>query len=144
MVSTRKKKSQHKEQLSQLNEILNDFVIGNSTNAGAIRNELQNLKPMFVLIISKRVLTVKTVQVKIITSKTILTKKIGRRLIMTVVNHMHDAILTAMDNVVFLRVEMAVRSITGSSGQRPSSVVQNPDRRDFTGNAENTAVMSAD
>ena len=33
----------------------------------------------------------------------------------TVENGMHDANLTAMDNVVFPRVEMAVRSITFSS-----------------------------
>ena len=62
---------------------------------------------------------------------------------MIVENCMHDAILTAMDNVVFPRVEMAVTSITGSSGQGPSNVVQNPDRRDFTGNTENTPTMAA-
>ena len=38
---------------------------------------------------------------------------------------------------------MAVRSITGSSRQGPNSMVQNPDRRDFTGNTENTLLMSA-
>ena len=53
------------------------------------------------------------------------------------------AILTAMDKVVIPRVELAVRSITESSGRRPSNVVQNPDRRDFTGNSENTPLMSA-
>ena len=39
MVSTRKKKYQHKRQLDQLNETLNDFVIDNNTNACAIANE---------------------------------------------------------------------------------------------------------
>ena len=62
---------------------------------------------------------------------------------MTVENCMHDAILTTMDNVLFPRVEKAVTAITGSSGQGPSNVVQNPDRRDFTGNNENTPTMSA-
>ena len=56
---------------------------------------------------------------------------------------MHDAILTAMDKVVIPRVAMAVRSITGSSGHGPCSEVQNPDRRDFLGNAGNTPLMSA-
>ena len=46
---------------------------------------------------------------------------------MTVKIRMHDANLTTMDNVVIPRVETAVRSITVSSGQRPSSVVQNPE-----------------
>ena len=54
-----------------------------------------------------------------------------------------DAILTAMDNVVIPQVEMAVRSITVSSGRGPSNVVQSIDRMDFTGNTENTALMSA-
>ena len=54
---------------------------------------------------------------------------------MTVENRMRDAILTAMDKVVIPRAEMTVRSITGSSGHGPNSVVQNPARRDFTGNS---------
>ena len=56
---------------------------------------------------------------------------------------MHDAFLTAMDKVVIPRVEMAVRLITASSGHGPDSVVQNPDRKDFTGSTENTQLMSA-
>ena len=63
--------------------------------------------------------------------------------VLTVKNGLHDAILTAMDKVVIPRVEMVVRSITGSSGHGPNSVVQNPDRGDFTGNSENTPLMSA-
>ena len=48
-----------------------------------------------------------------------------------------------MDNAVIPRVEMAVRLITGSPGQGPSSVSQNPGGRDFTKNTENTPLMSA-
>ena len=62
---------------------------------------------------------------------------------MTVENRLHDAILTVMDKVVIPPVEMAVRSITGSSRHGPNSVVQNPDRSDFTENTENTPLMSA-
>ena len=62
---------------------------------------------------------------------------------MTVANGMHDAILTAMDNVVIPRVEKAVRSIAQSSGRGRSSVVQKPDRWDSTGSTENTPLMSA-
>ena len=62
----------------------------------------------------------KRVHVKIKSLKTILTKKYERRLavdsaVMTVENRMHDAILTAMDNVVISRVNLALRSITESS-----------------------------
>ena len=37
--STRKKRNQQKKQLNQLNETLNDLVIGNITNVNVIENE---------------------------------------------------------------------------------------------------------
>ena len=43
---------------------------------------------------------------------------------------MHDAILTAMNYVLIPRVEMAVRSVRGSSRNGPNSLLQNLDRRD--------------
>ena len=55
---------------------------------------------------------------------------------------MHDAILTAMNNLVIPRVVMAVRSITGSSENGPNSLVQNPARRVFMGNTESTPLRS--
>ena len=63
--------------------------------------------------------------------------------VIVVENCMHDAILTAMDNVVIPQVDMAARSITGSSGNGPNSIVQNPYRRDFTGDTKNTLLRSA-
>ena len=60
---------------------------------------------------------------------------------MTVENRMLGANLAATYNVVTPRVELAVRSITGSSQQGPSSVVQNPGRIDFMGSTENTPPM---
>ena len=48
-----------------------------------------------------------------------------------------------MDNVVKPQVELAVRSITESSGRGPSSMLQNRDQRDFTGNIVSTPLMSA-
>ena len=72
--------------------------------------------------------------------------KIGKavdNVVMTVENRMHDAIFTAMDKVIIPRVEMAVRSITGSSGRGHNSVVKNPNRGDFTRNTENTPLISA-
>ena len=62
---------------------------------------------------------------------------------MTVENRMHDAILTAIDNMVFSKVEMAVKSITGSTGYWTNREVQNPDLRDFLGNIRNIPLMSA-
>ena len=58
-------------------------------------------------------------------------------------NRLVDAFLTAMYNVVILRVEMAVRLITGSSRHVPNSVVQNLEQRDFSGIMEDTPLMTA-
>ena len=44
MVSTRMKKSQKKMHLSQLDETLNDFVIGNGITEDIIRNEGSKLQ----------------------------------------------------------------------------------------------------
>ena len=56
---------------------------------------------------------------------------------------MHDAILSAMDNGINLRVEMAVRSTPGSSGNGPSNTVHNPDQKDFIEDTENTPPIPA-
>ena len=58
-------------------------------------------------------------------------------------NRVHDGILTAINNVVIPRVEVVVRSITGSSGRGPNSVAQNPDHEDFSENIENTPLKTA-
>ena len=70
-------------------------------------------------------------------------KKAVDKAVMTVEIRVHELILTAMDNVIILRVEMAVWSATESSGRGPNSVALNLDRRDFSGNTENTPLMSA-
>ena len=64
--------------------------------------------------------------------------------VMTVENCMHDAILTAIYNVVIPRVEMAVKSNTGSTGHGTNSEVevQNPDQMDYLRNIRNTRLMS--
>ena len=63
--------------------------------------------------------------------------------VMTVENRMQDAILTAIDDVVIPRNEMAVKSITGSKGHGKEGEVQNADRTDFCGKIRNTSLMSA-
>ena len=63
--------------------------------------------------------------------------------VMAVENRMHDAVLTAIDNVIIPRVEMAVKLITGWAGKETNSEVQNPERRDFLGKFSNTRLMSA-
>ena len=56
---------------------------------------------------------------------------------------MHDAILKAKYKVVNLRVEMAMKSITGSTGHGTNCEVQYPDRGDFLGNIRKTPLILA-
>ena len=126
MVSTRKKKNQHKTQLNQLNETLNDFVIGKDTNACAVRDgalETQTNSPpnnFGRFVVDENVECQNQVIGNRIDDKI---KKAVDSDVMAVENRMHDASFTAMNNMVIPRVEMAVRSIIGSSGQGPSSLV---------------------
>ena len=60
----------------------------------------------------------------------------------TVEKGRHDETLTAMAKVALPRVEIAMKSGTGSSGHGPNSEVQNLDRMVFLGNAINTPFMS--
>ena len=127
-----------------MNEILNDFIIGNGTNVSTTGNETLEQQTnahqgtgfeRFVDIACQKQVPENNID-----------DKIGRAVdnaILTVENLMHDAILTAMDKVVIPTVEMIVKSITGSSGHGTNSEVQNPDRKGFLGNAGNTPLMSA-
>ena len=70
-------------------------------------------------------------------------RKEVKNAITAVKNWVRDAILTAIRNVELPGVKMALRSITESSGRRPNGLVQNLRQVDFSGNTENTPLMSA-
>ena len=81
MVSTRKKKHQHKKQLSQLKKTLNDFIIGNNINADAIGYETLETQTVSVLLNLEVPQLVKTVQVKLKSLAKILPTRLEMRLI---------------------------------------------------------------
>ena len=68
-------------------------------------------------------------------------KKVDR-LVAAVEIEIQNVILPAMDSVVIPRSEMAVRSITGSSGCGLNNTVQNLGLKDLSGNKENTSLMT--
>ena len=123
MVPTYKKKHQNKKLLSESNETSNDFVIGNTINADVFENEavethtggpVSEYEKSIVDESSKRYV-----------------QEIEKNIVGKIRKEVHDSVLTTLDNLVISRVEMVRRSITGSSGRGPNSVVQNPDQRDF-------------
>ena len=146
MEFTQKKKQQHKRQLSQLNDTLNGFVIGNNINVSAVEDE--NLEPQTNSRFQNfgRVTLREDSACQGLVFENNIDDKIRKAVddaVNTVEYRMLDAILTAMDNVVVLRIEVVVRSITQSSGRALISIVQNPDQKDVSGNTENTLFMSA-
>ena len=128
-------------QLSQIDETLNDLVIGNSLIVNA--SESENLEQQT----NGQSNDFESVE-NSVRQNQVLEKKIDNQstrvvssAIMTVENRMHIAILTAIDNLVIPRVEMAVKSITGSTGYGTNGEVQNSDQRDFVGNIRNILLM---
>ena len=113
MNSTRKKKNQEKRPLSQLNETLNDFVIGEITLMGVTEN--QNLEQQANSHLKDFERNVDHAsQNQVIGYNT--DDRIGNAVnnaVIAVKSRMLDAILTAMKDIVITRVEMAVKSITG-------------------------------
>ena len=129
MVSTRKKKNKQKRLLSQLDDTLNDFVISNSVNATVSDSEVLDQQTNGQLNDFERVdnnARQKQVVENNIDDQT--TRAVSCA-VETVEKRMHDAIWTAIDNVLIPKVEMTVKSITGSTGHWTNSEVQNPDRK---------------
>ena len=126
-----------------MNETLNDFVIGSNTNVRVIGNETLESGGRYV-IPEKEVNGGTSAGQKEIKGNFIedTIKKAVDTAILTVKNRMHGPIVTAIDIVVIARLEMAIRSITGSSRHGLIFAVQNPDREDFIGNTENTPLKS--
>ena len=63
--------------------------------------------------------------------------------VLTVENHMHDAIWTTMNKMIIPRTAIALKSITGSSTIGPNIEGLYPHQRDFLGDAGNIPPMSA-
>ena len=55
----------------------------------------------------------------------------------------HGATLARMDTVITRKVEIAVRSITGSSGHELNNSAQNPDEWEFLSGTGNTQLITA-
>ena len=129
--------------ISRLDETLNDFVFSNATTKNTRRNEALESKVKGHHEAFEWIVDIAS-QHQVIGSNTD-----GRirnavdKAVIVVENRMYDAILKAKNNVVNPRSEMAVRSITGSSGNGLNSLVQNSDRRNFTGNTETTPLRSS-
>ena len=138
MVSTRKKRQSNKRFLSQLDDFDQDMIIGNAASErqeNIVVNEGTNDQDFTVgtsnvsSIVNENALNVKTLE-------RCFNEKIDREMINIVEkveDRIQNAILTAIDNIVAPKIELAIRSINASSGRDVTSVSANSERREHAG-----------
>ena len=138
MVSTRKKRQSNKRLLSQLDDLDQDVIIGNTASErqeNVVVNEGINDQDFTVgtsnvgSIINGNVLNVKTLERRF-------NERIDREMeniVETVEDRIQSAILTAIDNIVGPKIELAIRSINASSGRDVASMSANSECREHTG-----------
>ena len=139
MVSTRKKRQSNKRLLSQLDDFDRDMIIGNPVserqeNNGVV-DEATNDRDFTVgtsnndSVISGNSMSVKTLE-------KCFNERIDREMsniVDTVEDRIQNAILTAIENIVAPKIELAIRSINASSGRDVTSVSANSERREHVG-----------
>ena len=138
MVSTRKKKQSNKKLLSQLDDFDRDMIIGNDVTerqGSVVVNESTDDRYFTVgTSINGSVVNGNAMRVKIL--ERCFNEKIDREMsniIDTVEDTIQSAILTAIDDIVTPKIELAIRSINASSGRDVTSVSTNSERREHVG-----------
>ena len=138
MVSTRKKRQSNKRLLSQLDDFDQDVIIGNAASArqeNAVVKEGINHQDFTAgtsnvsSAINENVLNVKTLE-------RCFNERIDREMsniVDTVEDRIQNAILTAIDNIVAPKIELAIRSINASSERDVASVSAISERREQAG-----------
>ena len=138
MVSTRKKRQSNKRLLSQLDDFDQDVIIGNTTSErqeNVVVSEGTNDQDFTVgtsnvsAVVNENALNVKTLERRF-------NERIDREMcniVDTVEDRIQNAILTAIDNIVAPKIELAIRSINASSGRDVTSVSANSERREHGG-----------
>ena len=138
MVSTRKKRQSNKRLLSQLDDFDQDKIIGNAASErqeNVVFNEGTNDQDFTVgtsnviSIVNENALDVKTWE-------RCFNERIDREMsniVDTVEDRIQNAVLTAIDNIVEPKIELAIRPINASSGRDVTSVLANSESRERTG-----------
>ena len=138
MVSTRMKRQPNRRLLSQLDDFDQDLIIGNTVSErqeNTVANEGTNDRDFTVGTFSNNsVVNGNAMNVK--TLERCFNERIGREMsnvVDTVEDRLQNAILTAIDNIVAPKIELAIRSINASSGRDATSVSANSGRREHVG-----------
>ena len=138
MVSTRKKRQSNKRLLSQLDDFDRDMIIGNDVSErqeSVVVNKSTDDRDFTVgtsnndSVVNGNAMSVKTLE-------RCFNERIDREMsniVDTVEDRIQNAILTAIENIVASKIELAIRSINTSSGRDATSVSANSERRERVG-----------
>ena len=138
MVSTRKKRQSNKRLLSQLDDFDRDMIIGNAVSErqeNAVVNMGTNDRD-FTVSNSSNNTAVNENAMNVKTLERCFNERIDREMsniVDTVEDRIQNAILTAIENIVAPKIELAIRSINASSGRDVTSVIANSERGERVG-----------
>ena len=138
MVPTHKKRRSNRRFISQLDDFDQGMIIGNTASErqeNIVASEGTNDRDFTVGTSSNnKAINENTVNVK--TLERCFYERIDREMsnfVDTVEDRIQNAILTAVDNIVAPRIELAIRSINSSSGRDVTSVTANSERGEHVG-----------
>ena len=138
MVSTRKKRQSNKRLLSQLDDFDQDMIIGSAVserqknavvNKGTNDRDFTVSNPSNNTVVNESAINVKTLE-------RCFNERIDREMnniVDTVEDRIQNAILTAIENIVAPKIELAIRSMNASSGRDVTSVTANSERGERVG-----------
>ena len=138
MISTHEKRQSNKRLLSQLDDFDRDMIIRNAFSErqeNAVVNEGTNDRD-FTVGTSNNDSVVKGNAMSVKTLERCFNERIDREMsniVDTVEDRVQNAILTAIENIVAPKNELAIRSINASSGRDATSVSANSERRERVG-----------
>ena len=138
MVSTRKKRQSSRRLLSQLDDFDQDVIIGNTASEkqeNVVVNKGTSDRD-FTVSNSRNNTAVDESTVNVKTLERCFNERIDREMssiVDTVEDRIQNAILTAIENIVTPKIELAIRSINASSGRDVTSGTANSERGEQVG-----------
>ena len=138
MVSTRKKRQSNRRLLIQLDDVDQDMFIGiaaSENQENIVVDEASNDRD-FTVGTSSNTTAFNESMVNVKTLESCFNEGIDREMsniVDTVEDRLQNAILTAIDNIVAPKNELAIRSINPSSGRDVTSMTANSERGEHVG-----------
>ena len=146
MVFTRKEKQQNKSLFSQLSERDTGFMTGQNNQEEQIESRDYILCRGTSSDIASNPTQIKYPRVDVHTLEENMVSKVRRdmdNVLTSFETCVQDALLTAIENLVILRVELAMKSTNAPSGWCVDRNVLESDQRDFLGNIEGLRMTAS-